>query len=148
MQFMYPAGVMVFYILIIGLANFRTRLRCVMKEKVSPGYFKVLDSQAYKVPEHVIRMGRHYDNQFELPMLFLITCVACTLFSLTNQLCIFAAWGFVLSRAFHTFFHLGDNNIIKRAAAFFAGWVFVAMMWILLLIDARNSTGVQMHINF
>ena len=147
MQFIYPAAVMVFYILIIGLFNFRTRLLSVLKEKVNPNYYKVLDSKEYKVPEHVIRMGRHYDNQFELPMLFLITCVTCALLKVTNDLAIVAAWGFLLSRAAHTYFHLGSNNIIRRMLSFKAGWLCIVIMWIFILIDGRHSS-VGINVNF
>jgi hypothetical protein len=92
-------------------------------------------------------MGRHYDNQFELPMLFLISCVTCTVLKVDAGLALYAAWGFILSRALHTYFHLGSNNIIRRMLSFKLGWLCITVMWIFILISARHSS-FEMHIGF
>lgn len=129
MMFLYPAAAMVFYIFLIGLFNFRTRKNGVKSGSIKLGYFKTLDTQTYPIPEYVARVARHYDNQFELPMLFLVTCAFGQFLPVNNPMIVIVAWLFVVSRAVHSYYHLGSNHILKRALAFFLGWGCVLVIW-------------------
>ena len=129
MHFLYPAAAMVFYIFFVGVYNFRVRLQAVKDGTLKLDYFKILDQQAFSAPEYVVRTGRHYDNQFQPPLLFLITCVVCLFMMINHPVAIGAAWLFVLSRVMHSLYHLGSNDILKRARWFFLGWGVVIVLW-------------------
>lgn len=125
----WPMAFYVFYIGILGALNFRTRFRAVLGKQMDPRYFKTYQGDG--APEHVVVMGRHYDNQFQAPMLFLITCLTYMTFTY-DFLSLILAWAFVGSRMVHTYFHLGRNFIPKRAAAFFVGMGILLAMWVQL----------------
>ena len=133
MTFVFAMAVMVLHILILGVMNFRARAGGYKRGAVPGGYFMHLDHAKYEVPEFVVRMGRHYDNQFELPMLYLITCVVCLVLPVLNPIAVAAAWLFLFTRLGHSYEHLGRNFIPRRAAWFFAGWACVAAMWVVIL---------------
>jgi len=133
MAFVFAMAVTVLHILILGLLNFRTRSGGYKSGQVKGGYFAHLDHSKYEVPEFVVRMGRHYDNQFELPMLYLITCVVCLVLQILNPVAVIAAWLFIFTRLGHTYEHLGKNFVPRRAMWFFSGWVCVVAMWVVIV---------------
>ena len=85
------------------------------------------------MPEYLIVLERHVDNQFQLPILFLVTGVLAITLKNQSPLIITLSWAFIASRFVHSYIHLGKNNILKRAAVYGLGWVFIVAIWILLL---------------
>ncbi len=139
MLFIYPMAAMVAYILIIGIINFRTRFTGYFKGDIKLGYFRTLDKTAYEVPEFVVRAGRHYDNQFELPILYLVSCLTAASIGIDDVVALSAAWAFIASRLGHSYYHLGSNHIGKRAAWFFAGWLCLIVLWCDIVLVASMS---------
>src|SRR4051812_13471265 len=115
----YAMAFYVFYIWILAFYNFKTRVKAAKTREVSIQYLKTFVGE--HPPEHVSVVGRHYDNQFQLPMLFLITCCVHLILAKTNNLTLILAWAFIATRLWHSFIHLGRNNLIKRVSAFAAG---------------------------
>lgn len=142
MSLIYPMSVMVFYICGLGLYNFVTRRKAVRSGTVKLGYFRVHDSSKYDPPEYIIRIGRHYDNQFELPMLYLITCIVCLHLQIQSIVLMAAACLFILTRFLHTYIHLGTNHVLHRALAFMAGWACVITMWVTILVINSESDPI------
>jgi hypothetical protein len=140
MQFLLPAGFMVFYIMVIGLFNFYTRVNAARTRQISIGYYKVFDDKKYTAPEFLVRLGRHYNNQFELPLLFLITCALSLQIQIEGGIGYTLAWAFVGTRLAHTYIHLGSNHVTIRALWFIAGWACIAGMWIVILGKAVNES--------
>lgn len=118
--------VYVFYMLALGIYNFRVRVRAVRSKTLSIGYFKAYDGD---VSQDVIVAGRHFDNQFQLPLLFLITCLAYLTMKNTEQLTIIFAWIFVVTRFGHSYEHLGKNNINRRVLWYVLGWFSIVFLW-------------------
>lgn len=135
MFLIYPMTVMVFYIFAIGICTFRTRAKAVRSGKLKLGYYRTMDAVTYPPPEEVVKFSRHYDNMFELPMLFFVTCLVCMQFQINDTVVTLAGWGFVFSRFLHSYFHLGSNNVIRRAQAFALGWFFVLVMWVMIFVS-------------
>lgn len=80
-------------------------------------------------------MGRHYDNQFQVPLLFLVSCVApLHLHAGRDVLAVCLSWGFIVSRLLHTAVHLGTNNIVHRLMAYALGWLLLMALWLRLLL--------------
>lgn len=134
-QWTFPLFFMVLYMGGVGMANFLVRLAAAKRGEVPLGYFKHMDHSKHKVPDMVMVMGRHYDNQFQLPMLFLITGVLCIHLELFGILEVICAWGFVLSRFLHGLIHLGTNHVLKRAGTFALGWAFILVLWVMIALQ-------------
>lgn len=133
-EFIYPMSV---YFLYIGLSTvhmFRVRKRAILTGAVHIKYYKSQTGDT--PPENVVVVGRHYDNQFQVPMLFFITCLVHMQVGLSNSLTLVLAWLFVFSRFAHSWVLLGKNNILKRATAFGLGWLILLLMWLQLIYFA------------
>lgn len=137
-MYIYPMAAMVFYIFIIGTLTFRIRSKAVKANQLKLQYFKTHDLKNFEVPEIVVRYGRHFDNQFQMPILFLITLVVASVF-VPNQLSIFSlAWVFIVLRAAHSYIHLGSNHVLRRAQAYLASSLVIPILWILILIKIQS----------
>ena len=73
-------------------------------------------------------------NQFELPVLFYVGCLALLLTAGVSYLTLTLAWLFVLARYGHAWVHLTSNYIAYRGKLFFAGAVLVALLWLCLAL--------------
>jgi len=125
-----PMIVMVFVIFGLGVSNFVVRYRAIKNKQLKVSHFRAYDSAGGQIPEKVIIFGRHFDNQFQVPMVFLITCVVAQTIPLYStgylkQL----AWAFVFSRMLHSFIHLGSNNVRLRMLSYTFGWLCILAMW-------------------
>ncbi len=125
-----PMIVMVFFIFALGVSNFVVRFRAIKNKQLKVSHFRSYNFSGGQIPEKVIIFGRHFDNQFQVPLLFLITCVVAQntpLYSTgyLKQL----AWAFVFSRILHSFIHLGSNNVRHRMLAYTFGWFCILAMW-------------------
>ncbi len=127
----YPMAFYVFYIWCIAIYNLRTRVRSMKSGSVDPKYFKAY--VANSLPENVIVAGRHFDNQFQVPILFLITCCAHILVGQFNNFTVGLAWLFILTRIGHSIVHLGKNKLRPRVAFYASGWLVLLALWAQLL---------------
>ena len=121
-----PMATYVFYIWVLALYNFKTRIQAVKTGEVKGSYFKTYEGD---VSRWVLTVGRHYDNQMQLPLLFFISCLAQIQKGSVTQAIVVAAWFFVASRFLHSYLHLGENHPLKRAGAFAMGWAAIVFMW-------------------
>lgn len=126
-QLLFPMAFYVFYIAGILLYMFFMRLKAVKNAQVTLGYFRTYSGGG--LSDKAIVAGRHYDNQFQVPLLFLLGGVAHLALGLSDSFTVALAWGFVISRGFHSYIHLGSNNVKLRAGAFAVGWIFVLLIW-------------------
>lgn len=131
-QLVLPMALYVFYIWCIALYMFSSRLKAIKSKSVSFGYFKTY-SGTTQPPAEAVVIARHYDNQFQVPLLFFITCAIHMIVGMTNTLTLALAWGFVVSRFLHGLVHLGSNNVRHRVAVFATGWLLLLGLWIQLV---------------
>jgi len=135
MTMLAPMAAMVFYIFVLGVVNLGVRRNAVRTQSLSLKYFRTYDAREFTPPEFVVRMGRHYDNQFELPLLFLITVLVSIICGIHGRLPVALSWAFVFSRMLHSYFHLSSNHILKRMGSFFLGWIIILALWIVILLQ-------------
>jgi hypothetical protein len=133
-QMLLPMVVYVGYIWLINVVNFLVRFNAIRKGIVKRHYFKTFLGDP--PPEKIIRLGRHLDNQYQQPILFLIASTLLITLNLVDSTSVALAWGYVISRFFHAFVHLGNNHVLARASVFAVAWFFVALLWIELLLRA------------
>lgn len=131
-QIIYPAAIYVFYMGGLIVYNLVRRLRAVKQNQVSGSYFKAYDKKN-EVPEELLILERHIDNQFQLPTIYLATCAMHVALGEVDLLTVSLAWIFVFLRFWHSYIHLGSNAVLKRAKVYGLGWFTIWALWIQLV---------------
>lgn len=85
-------------------------------------------------PAESLFVRNNLANQFELPLLFHIVCLALYATASANVLAVVLAWVFVLSRYVHAYIHVTSNRIRFRQPVFSLGFIVLGAMWIVLAI--------------
>jgi hypothetical protein len=113
--------------LIYGLLGVRR------KEAVVGGSAKISQFRENQVePSQSLFVKNALANQFELPVIFHIVCLALFLTGAVNTVVVLIAWAFCLSRYVHTYIHVTSNRIRYRQPAFVFGFVAVFILWVML----------------
>jgi len=126
-QLIYPMALYVFYIFCTAALMFWVRLKAIKSGEVAIRYFKAYSGEPPK--ERTQLIGRHYDNQFQVPNLFFAACILHTVIGQFDTATVILAWLFVVSRLFHSWIHLGSNRIQYRASFFATGWIIILILW-------------------
>ena len=129
----YPIAFYVLYIFVLFVVLAFVRVRGVKSGEIPLEYFSTYAGQA--PPEWMVILGRHYDNQFQVPVLFLLTCVAALhLPAGRDAAFLVLSWGFVISRLLHTAIHLSGNVVVHRLTAYALGWLLLVALWVRLML--------------
>lgn len=135
-----PLLIMVLLTFSVGIRMLNLRVRAVQEEGVNPHHF--LLNRGAKLPTKLVQVEQHYQNLFELPMLFYLLAV---ILFITQQVTIWQfglACGFVVFRLWHSWIHLGNNRLLARRNAFLASAFLLATSWLTLAITLIiNSIG-------
>lgn len=125
-QLVIPMVFYVFYMGLLGIVLFRVRVGAVKKGNLSIKYFR--DYQGVP-PEKITVFSRHFDNQFQAPLLFFAGGAVHLALDYVTIFTIVLAWSFVASRILHSIIHLTKNNVLHRAKAFGLGWLILMIFW-------------------
>ncbi|TPL08961.1 hypothetical protein FJ938_08300 [Mesorhizobium sp. B2-4-14] len=116
------AHVLLIYIVYAVLG--RRRFFAVNSGEAKAGQYKVRSTEpASSVASNLI-------NQFELPVLFYVLCLALHLTNGVNYLTLALMWIFVLTRYVQAGIHLTGNNLLLRNRSFVLGAVVLLLGWI------------------
>ncbi len=121
-----------FYILLILFGMFLVRKTAIQNNEVDMSHFK---SYSGNTTEKLMIFQNHYNNQFQIPMVFFVVCLLTMQQHKTTSLTLILATLFITSRMIHSFIHLTSNHIIYRTLSYFSGVIIVGVMFIILLID-------------
>ena len=135
-QLIFPMSAYVLFIWGIAILNFRTRVAAVKKGEMDGKYFRLYQGDP---SERVAQVTRHFDNQFQVPILFMITCLVHMQLDQVNLVTVILAWAFVVARLIHSYVHLGRNRIMVRAKVYALGWFFIGLLWLQLLVSAVTA---------
>ena len=124
----YPVIGMVLLTFLIAIRMLALRIRAVKKEGMNPAFF--LLNRGAKQPEYLIKVSQHYENMFELPLLFYIAVMLIYVTNSVDYLYLSLAISFVVIRYFHAYIHVTYNNLIHRKNAFLAGSVILLIIWL------------------
>jgi hypothetical protein len=80
-------------------------------------------------PEASVTTVNNLMNQFELPVLFHVVCMAMFMTNGVSLVGVLLAWLFVLLRYVHAYVHVTSNNLRIRSLSFAAGFVVLVLMW-------------------
>lgn len=96
---------------------------------VKAGEAKARDFRVPVDPERSVTAARNVTNQFELPVLFYVACLAFHQLGAVDLVAIVLAWAFVVSRVAHAIVHVTSNRVLLRRRLFIVGFVCVIAMW-------------------
>ncbi len=105
----------------------RARISVIKSGKASAYDFKL---PKQKEPGEIAHLGNAVSNQFELPVLFFVVCLATHSASLVDAPMLFAAWLFVILKAVHTTVHITSNKLKYRFRLFAVSLFVVLAMWV------------------
>jgi len=106
------------------------RNTAVVRGRATMRYFQTYSVDA--PAEWIERPARAYMNLLELPVLFYVACALMLATGKFDATQVALAWVFVATRAVHAAIHIGINYVPLRFAAFFAGSVTLAVLWVRL----------------
>nr|WP_295465746.1 MAPEG family protein [Mesorhizobium sp.] len=81
-------------------------------------------------PPESLFVRNNLANQFELPILFFVVCLALYDTNGSNLLTVALAWVFVISRYAHAAIHVTTNRIRHRRPLFVVGFLALFAMWV------------------
>ena len=112
----------------------RRRIKAAKNKEISAGAFRTMDLSGAN--EQVIATSRNFENQFQMPMLYLFSVLFCLQLGLADLT--FAVMGavFVALRYWHTVIHIGSNTVRLRFRVFLLGCLVLWLIWIRLLVLA------------
>jgi hypothetical protein len=119
---------MIAHVLLVCIVYVRLGWRrriAVQTGAASPNQFKLRTRE----PEVSAATANNLVNQFELPVLFHVLCLALFVTRGASYLTVVLAWLFVLLRYFHAYVHVTSNDLRYRSPAFAAGFVVLVVMW-------------------
>lgn len=118
------AQVLLVYIVYVVMA--KRRYGSVRSGNAKASQFKVRGAE----PEVSATVSNNLMNQFELPVLFHVLCLALYVTNGVNYLTLILMWVFVISRYAHAWVHLTSNRLLLRRNTFVVGVVVLGACWI------------------
>jgi len=76
-----------------------------------------------------VESADNFKNLFEIPVLFYALCACLAASDQVTPFFVVGSWGFVASRALHSFIHCTYNKVVHRFYAYAVGAVLVFAMW-------------------
>ena len=125
----FPLLVMVVLTFAVAAFLLFTRVNAVRSGAVKFSYFRLMQGEA---PDNVLAASRHFENLFQMPVLFYAAAVLAIAGNLQSNFLIGLAWIFVIARAVHTVIHLTSNNINQRLTAFLVSNAALLVMWLVI----------------
>lgn len=126
---LYPLIAMTGIIFFTGFKLLSCRYQAV-REGLSPNYF--LLNRGGKAPAYLLKTTQHYDNLFELPILFYLVVILLFLLQQANYLDLILCWLFIFGRIGHAIIHLGRNRLSHRKMIFLISSLVLLALWLKL----------------
>lgn len=105
------------------------------KQAVKAGSAKVSQFRENQVePPESLFARNNLANQFELPVLFHVVCLALYVTNGAGVVPLVLAWVFTLSRYAHAYVHVTSNRIRHRQPLFLTGFISVGILWLWLAL--------------
>ena len=119
-------GLTLFIMVLMG----RRRFKAAKNRELPFKAFKLMDLTGAN--EQVITASRNFDNQFQLPMLYLFAVVFALQFGVADLSLVIVGWLFAISRLVHAYVHVGANHVRLRFAVYVFGALMLLLFWLRL----------------
>lgn len=110
----------------------RRRIAAAKNKEIAVAAFKTMDLTGAN--EQVIATSRNFDNQFQMPMLFMFAVLFVMHFALADLGFVLLAAAFVVLRIMHTVVHVGSNSVRLRFNVFLLGCLVLWVFWLRMLM--------------
>ncbi len=118
----------VLLISIIMVIMGRRRFRAARNKEISLGAFRTMDLAGAN--EGVITASRNFDNQFQMPMLFMFGVLLVLQFQLADLVFVVIGALYVALRLLHSIVHITSNHVRRRFNLFLLSCVVLWAFWI------------------
>ena len=135
MDFILPLSIMAILNLFLIFRLLYMATVYVVKKNVRLSQFRIYEGE---FPDRLRSARQHYQNMFEIPILFYLLCLLNIFFNNYTQIDILLAWGFVIFRVIHFFLRIQNQknvNIIPRTIVFVISLVFLTIAWIKFMVN-------------
>lgn len=112
----------------------RRRIQAAKNKQISVAAFQTMNLTGAN--EQVIATGRNFDNQFQMPMLYLFSVLFTLQLGLADSTFLVLGSMFVALRYWHTVIHIGTNHLRSRFRVFLLGCLVLWVIWLRLLVLA------------
>ena len=129
-----PVFVQVLLTSVVMILMGRRRIRAAKNKEISITAFQTMDLRGAN--EQVIATSRNFDNQFQMPMLFLFSVLFTLQLGLADLGYVLLGAAFVLLRIMHTVIHIGSNHVRSRFNVFLLGCAVLWAIWLRLVWQA------------
>lgn len=133
---LYPAFAMALLTFAVAVWLLRCRIKAV-KAGLTPAYFKL--NHGARLPDYVVQATQHYDNLFEMPVLFYVVVVLTYVTQRADWALVLLAWAYVGARIAHAGIHLTHNKLRPRMRVFLLSYGLLVLMWVWLLVKLLSS---------
>jgi len=110
----------------------RRRFAAARNKEIHHSAFRTMDLAGAN--ESVITASRNFDNQFQMPMLFIFAVLFTLHFGLADLVFVLLASLFVALRLLHTVVHITSNHVRMRFNLFLLSCVVLWSFWIRLAV--------------
>ncbi|MEH8021191.1 MAPEG family protein [Rheinheimera metallidurans] len=126
-----PVFVQVLLTSVVMILMGRRRIRAAKNKEISIAAFKTMNLTGAN--EQVIATSRNFDNQFQMPMLYLFSVLFTLQLGLADTAYVALGAAFVFLRVLHTFIHIGTNNVRLRFNVFLLGCAVLWAIWLRIM---------------
>jgi hypothetical protein len=123
---------MIFLTLIVAIRMLLLRIKAVRQGNINPAYF--LLNKGAKLPDNLVKATQHYENLFEMPILFYVIVLALLALQRVDAVFILLAWGYLITRVAHAYIHTTYNHLRHRRNVFLFSCLILFAMWTTLFI--------------
>ena len=123
----YPLIVLITLTMFVAIRLLVLRILAVRKGELKVGYFRM--NQGAEAPAALTRTTQHYDNLFEMPLLFYAIVIILFVTSRVDMFQLVLAWSYVVLRLAHAFIHITYNNVLHRMYVFLVSTILMFAMW-------------------
>jgi len=126
-----PVFVQVLLTSVVMVLMGRRRIRAAKNKEISVAAFKTMNLTGAN--EQVIATSRNFDNQFQMPMLYLFSVLFTLQLGLADAVYVALGAAYVLLRIVHTAVHIGSNTVRLRFNVFLLSCAVLWVIWLRLV---------------
>lgn len=130
-QILYPVFAMALLAFTIAVIMRKCRSKA-REEGLDTEYFKL--NSGSTPPDYLIRVSQHYDNLFEMPVLFYTVSLMIFVTGMSDPIFVGLAWVYVAFRYLHAVVHTVYNNLTHRKLMFLFSSLTLMVIWVRLFI--------------
>jgi hypothetical protein len=125
-----PVFVQVLLTSVVMVLMGRRRIRAAKNKEISIAAFKTMNLTGAN--EQVIATSRNFDNQFQMPVLYLFSVLFTLQLGLADAAYVALGTAYVLLRILHAVVHIGSNAVRLRFNVFLFSCVVLWAIWLRL----------------